>query len=120
MVHAPDRLKFGPGVSSKIVAGPIVNEYGQFLGHRWHKDPNGFVSPMNGFDPTSFEMLIFMRSFSDTEDPKNDVKVIGSVQYDEGYHVVHGSGRVCICLADLNGYAIIACAMNKHLRYAKW
>ncbi|HET9392655.1 MAG TPA: retropepsin-like aspartic protease [Candidatus Rubrimentiphilum sp.] len=64
---------------SKIVAGPVVDEYGQFLGHRWHKDPNGYVSPMEAPDPTSFEMLIFMRNFGDTEDTKNDVKVIGEV-----------------------------------------
>jgi hypothetical protein len=73
---------------SKIVAGPIVDEYGQFLGHRWHKDPNGYVSPMEGFDPTSFEMLIFMRSFNDTEDPKNDVKAIGETADPQAAYVV--------------------------------
>jgi hypothetical protein len=62
---------------SKIVAGPIVNEYGQFLGQRWHKDANGFVTPVEGIDITSFQMLVFMRNFGDAEDPKNDVKVIG-------------------------------------------
>jgi hypothetical protein len=62
---------------SKIVSGPIVDEYGQFLGQRWHKDANGFVTPVQGIDATSFEMLIFMRNFGDTEDPKNDVKVVG-------------------------------------------
>jgi len=62
---------------SKIAAGPIVDEYGQFQGQRWHKDPNGFVTPVQGIDATSFEMLVFMRNFGDTEDPKNDVKVIG-------------------------------------------
>lgn len=73
---------------SKIVAGPIVNEYGQFLDHRWHKDPNGFVSPMEGIDTSSFQMLIFMRNFNDTEDPKNDVKTIGeSADPQPGYVV---------------------------------
>jgi hypothetical protein len=62
---------------AKIAAGPIINEYGQILGSRWHKDANGFVSPMQGIDTTSFEMLIFMRNFTDAEDPKNDVKVVG-------------------------------------------
>jgi hypothetical protein len=73
---------------SKIVAGPIVNEYGQFLGQRWHKDANGFVTPVQGVDDTSFEMLVFMRNFADTEDPKNDVKVIGESSDPQPSYVV--------------------------------
>lgn len=73
---------------SKIVAGPVVNEYGQFLGQRWHKDANGFVTPVQGIDPTSFEMLVFMRNFADTEDPKNDVKVIGESSDPQPSYVV--------------------------------
>jgi len=67
----------GLNFRSKIVAGPIVNEYGQIEGSRWHRDANGYVSPMQGIDTSSFQMLIFMRNFADAEDPKNDVKVIG-------------------------------------------
>lgn len=62
---------------SRITTGPLVDEYGQFLGHRWHRDANGVVSPVTDEDYTSFEMLLFEDSFNDAADPKNDVKVLG-------------------------------------------
>lgn len=62
---------------SRITSGPLVDEYGQFLGHRWHRDENGVTSAVTDADYTSFEMLLFEDSFNDAADPKNDVKVLG-------------------------------------------
>lgn len=78
----------GLNFRSKIVAGPIVNEYGQIEGSRWHKDANGYVSPMQGIDTSSFQMLIFMRNFADAEDPKNDVKIIGETSEPQPAYVL--------------------------------
>ncbi len=65
---------------SRITQGPLVDEYGQLLGHRWHRDANGVVSPVQSVDYTSFEMLLFTDSFNDAADPKNDVKILGEIE----------------------------------------
>jgi hypothetical protein len=73
---------------SRITEGPLVDEYGQFLGHRWHRDENGVVSPAESVDYTSFEMLLFTDSFNDAADPKNDVKVLGEIDAPQPAYVV--------------------------------
>lgn len=70
----------GSDYISRIAAGPLVNEYGQFFGHAWHQDENGVVSAVESPDYTSFEMMLFMRNFDEAADPKNDVTVLGEVQ----------------------------------------
>lgn len=62
---------------SRITRGPLTEEYGQLLGHRWHKDENGVVSAAQSEDWTSFDMLLAMRNLDDAEDPKSDVKLLG-------------------------------------------
>lgn len=73
---------------SRITTGPLVNEYGQFLGHRWHRDANGVVSAAQSVDYTSFEMLLFTDSFNDAADPKNDVKVLGEIAQPQPAYVL--------------------------------
>lgn len=73
-------VRSGSDYRSRIAAGPLVDEYGQFLGHGWHRDQNGVVSPVASPDYTSFEMMLFMRNFDEAADPKNDVTVLGEVQ----------------------------------------
>lgn len=73
-------VRSGLDYRSRIVSGPLVEEYGQFLGHAWYRDQNGVVSPVESPDYTSFEMLLFMRNVDEAQDPKNDVTVLGEVQ----------------------------------------
>ena len=73
---------------SRITTGPLVDEYGQFLGHGWHRDANGVTSPVQSPDYTSFQMLLFTDSFDDALDPKNDVKVLGEVRDPQPAYVV--------------------------------
>lgn len=72
-----DLVRSGRDYYSRISAGPLTDEYGQLLGHRWHRDPNGVVSAADSKDFTSFEMLLLMREFDVATDPKSDVKVAG-------------------------------------------
>ncbi|MFN2449948.1 MAG: hypothetical protein ABR508_09235 [Candidatus Baltobacteraceae bacterium] len=60
-----------------ITSGPLSDEYGQFLGHGWHRDQNGVVSPAGSHDQNSFDMLLFMNALNDASDPKNDVTLLG-------------------------------------------
>jgi hypothetical protein len=73
-------VRSGSDYHSHIVTGPISEDYGQLLGHAWHRFPGGMVTPTKSTDYTSFEMLLFMRNFDEALDPKNDVTVLGEVQ----------------------------------------
>ncbi|HET7814317.1 MAG TPA: retropepsin-like aspartic protease [Candidatus Baltobacteraceae bacterium] len=72
-------LRSGSDYYSKLAAGPLVEEYGQFLGHGWHRDYNGVVSPVATQDSASFEMLLIASNLNDASDPKNDVKMLGEL-----------------------------------------
>ena len=79
-LHGTETLaRSGLDYCSTIVTGPLTEQYGKFLGHAWHRDANGVVSPVDSPDYTSFEMLLFMRNFDEALDPKNDVAVLGEV-----------------------------------------
>ena len=73
---------------SRIVRGPLTEEYGQLLGHRWHLDENGVVSAVQSDDWTSFDMLLVMRNVDDAEDPKSDVKLLGETADPKPAYVV--------------------------------
>lgn len=73
-------VRSGSDYRSHIVTGPLTEDYGELLGHAWHRYPTGVVSPVEAPDYTSFEMLLFMRNFDEAADPKNDVTVLGEVQ----------------------------------------
>jgi hypothetical protein len=64
----------GTNYRSHIERGPLVEEFGQLNGKRWHKDFNGIVSPMTDSDDFSFAGS---RILEDAADPKNDVTVAG-------------------------------------------
>lgn len=81
-------LRSGSDYYSKIAAGPLVEEYGKFLGHGWHRDFNGVVSPVASDDNESFEMLLIATSLNDAADPKNDVKMLGEVSDPQPEYVV--------------------------------
>ncbi|MBV8245547.1 MAG: aspartyl protease family protein [Candidatus Eremiobacteraeota bacterium] len=68
----------GSDYHSHIANGAFVEEYGQFLGTRWHKDYNGAVTTMEGTESDSF-VIARMRLIEDAADPKNDAKVLGEV-----------------------------------------
>jgi hypothetical protein len=67
----------GDNYHSKITAGPLVEEYGQNNGRRWHRDYNGFVSATTNIDDTTF---FADRVDEDAADPKNDASVAGETQ----------------------------------------
>jgi hypothetical protein len=67
----------GDDYHAHIVAGPFVDDYGQFLGHGWHRDFNGVVSPLHSADYHSFAMMLLENAFGDAADPKNDASVAG-------------------------------------------
>ncbi len=69
-------VRRGVDYHAKIQHGPLVEEYGQFDGKRWHLDLNGSVSPTQDVEGESFVML---RVLEDAGDPKNDVKLLGEV-----------------------------------------
>lgn len=73
-------VRSGTDYRSHITLGALGEDYGQFLGHGWHRDENGVVSPVESPDYTSFAMLLFMRTLDEAADPKNDVTVLGEVQ----------------------------------------
>ena len=81
-------VRWGLDYHSHIVTGPLSQDYGQMLGHAWHRDGNGVVSPIEVPDYTSFEMLLFMRNFDEASDPKNDVAVLGEVQSPQPAYVL--------------------------------
>jgi hypothetical protein len=81
-------VRSGTDYYSRIARGPLVDEYGQFFGHGWHRDPNGVVTPVSTPQYTSFEMLRSMRNLEDAEDPKNDVTVLGEVLTPKAAYVV--------------------------------
>lgn len=64
----------GSDYHSRITAGTLVEQYGQLDHKRWHQDANGFTMNTSDLDDRSF---IAIRSLSDAEDPKNDVRVVG-------------------------------------------
>jgi len=68
-----------------IERGPFVEEYGQLEGRRWHRGPNGTVSPVQSVDYESFAML---RVLEDAADPKNDVKLLGEVAAPKAAYVI--------------------------------
>lgn len=69
-----DLQRAGTDYHSRIVAGPFVDEFGQYGSTRWHKDPNGFTSSTTEIDERSFYAN---RVVEDAADPKNDVTVLG-------------------------------------------
>lgn len=73
-------LRSGSDYRSHIVTGPLSQDYGQLLGHGWHRFPTGVVSAVQSPDSTSFEMLLLMQNLEEAGDPKNDVTVLGEVQ----------------------------------------
>jgi hypothetical protein len=70
---------------SRITAGPLVEEFGQLNGARWHKDYNGFVSPTTEIDEETFYADYVNE---DAADPKNDARVIGVTQGGHPAYVV--------------------------------
>jgi hypothetical protein len=78
-------IRSGNDYYAHIASGPLVEEYGQFIGRPWHRDHNGIVTATQAQDETSFTMLMFMNALNDASDPKNDVKVLG--QTDTSYVV---------------------------------
>ena len=64
----------GTNYRSHIERGPLIEEFGQIDGKRWHRDFNGVVSPMTDSDEFSF---YGSRIVEDAADPKNDVTVAG-------------------------------------------
>ena len=70
-------VRQGMDFYAHIQTGPLSDEYGQLLSHRWHRDANGVATAVQSHDATSFEMFLFMDAFNDASDPKNDVKVLG-------------------------------------------
>lgn len=70
-------VRSGNDYYARMAAGPLVQEYGQFIGRGWHRDENGIVSPVTTHDITSFEMLLFTSELNDAADPKNDVTILG-------------------------------------------
>ncbi len=64
----------GANYRSRLVRGPLIEEFGQLDGKRWHRDFNGITSPMTDIDVFSF---YGSRILEDAADPKNDVTVVG-------------------------------------------
>ncbi len=75
----------GDNYHSRITAGPLVEEFGQFDGKRWHRDYNGSVSPTTQLDDRTFYADYVNE---DAADPKNDATVIGITTGDHPAYVV--------------------------------
>jgi hypothetical protein len=75
----------GSNYHSRITAGPLVEEFGQLDGARWHRDYNGFVSPTTEIDEVTFYADYVNE---DAADPKNDARIIGVTQGDHPAYVV--------------------------------
>lgn len=69
-----DLERSGTNYHSRIVAGSLVEEFGQNADGRWHKDRNGITSSTTAIDDKTFYAS---RVLEDAADPKNDVTILG-------------------------------------------
>jgi aspartyl protease len=70
-------LHYTDDFHSTVKLGPFVSEHGRFHGQRWRKDENGVTNVVQ--DTVRADENDLGRFVSDTENPKNDVTLLGEV-----------------------------------------
>jgi hypothetical protein len=78
-------VRLGLDYKSHIECGPLVEEHGQRGERKWHRGPNGTISPTESEEGESFIML---RVEEDASDAKNDVRLAGLAQTPKPAYVV--------------------------------
>ncbi|MBV8082507.1 MAG: retropepsin-like domain-containing protein [Candidatus Eremiobacteraeota bacterium] len=78
-------VRRGTDYHATITSGPFAEEYGQLGDARWYVNQNGAVTASDRTDISAFDMF---RVLEDASDPKNDVKLLGTVASPSPAYVV--------------------------------
>jgi len=78
-------VRRGLDYHATVNSGPFVEEYGQLNNVRWYVNQNGAVTDSDRTDVSAFDMF---RVLEDASDPKNDVKLLGTVASPTSAYVI--------------------------------